>query len=81
LCPISPFRPRHFRGVLLLESSHIRFEVLEADKRPVLATTDFNHFDDVKSMSVYLSDNHFVRILFDEKVDLNEKIIAEQFVM
>ena len=81
LCPISPFRPRHFRGVLLLENSHVRFEVLEADKRPVLATTDFNHFDDVKNMSVYLSNNHFVHILFDKDVDLNEKIIAEQFIL
>jgi NAD+ kinase len=81
LCPISPFRPRHFRGVLLPENSSIRFEVMSVDKRPVLATTDFNHFDDVKSMDVNLSNKHFVTILFDKETDLNEKIIAEQFTL
>jgi NAD+ kinase len=81
LCPISPFRPRHFRGVLLLENSKVRFEVMDSKKRPVLATTDFNHFDDVKSLEVHLSSKHFVSILFDEGVDFNEKILQEQFAI
>ena len=81
LCPISPFRPRHFRGAMLLDSAKVRFEVMEAEKRPVLATSDFNHFEDVKSLSVHLSKNHFVRLLFDENKSFNEKILEEQFLM
>ena len=38
LSPISPFRPRHFRGALLIDKSEIRFEVKEPEKGPVLAT-------------------------------------------
>ena len=81
LCPISPFRPRHFRGAMLLDTSKVRFEVMEVEKRPVLATSDFNHFENVKSLSVHLSNKHFVRLLFDKNKPLNEKILEEQFLM
>jgi NAD+ kinase len=81
LCPISPFRPRHFRGALLLENAKVKFEVLESTKRPVLASTDFNHFEGVKSVSVSVSKTNFVEILFTEDTSLNEKILAEQFLI
>jgi hypothetical protein len=35
--PISPFRPRRWRGALLPDSARVRIEVLEPDKRPVAA--------------------------------------------
>ena len=37
LTPISPFRPRRWRGALLPDRAWIRCEVLEHDKRPVSA--------------------------------------------
>ena len=40
LTPISPFRPRRWRGALLPNVASITFEVLEADKRPVSAVAD-----------------------------------------
>ena len=81
LCPISPFRPRHWRGALLLENSEVRFEVLEEEKRPVLATTDFHHFDGVISVSTRLSKTRFIRLLLNNKMPLSEKILAEQFLI
>lgn len=81
LCPISPFRPRHFRGAMLLDKSKITFEVMESEKRPVLATTDFTHFENVQSLSVSLSKTHFVTLLFNENKSLNEKILEEQFLI
>ena len=39
--PISPFRPRRWRGALLPHTTRITFEVLEADKRPVSAVADY----------------------------------------
>jgi NAD+ kinase len=81
LCPISPFRPRHFRGAMLLETSKVKFEVMESQKRPVLATTDFTHFQDVESLSVSLSKKHFVTLLFNKDKSLNEKILEEQFLI
>jgi NAD+ kinase len=81
LCPISPFRPRHFRSALLLDTAKVRFEVMERAKRPVLATADFKHFEDVISLSAYLSQTDFVRVLFNKEKPFNEKIISEQFLI
>ncbi|MEL6288945.1 MAG: NAD kinase, partial [Pseudomonadota bacterium] len=40
LTPISPFRPRRWRGAILPDHGHIRFDVLEEGKRPVSAVAD-----------------------------------------
>src|SRR6266446_6953200 len=40
LTPISPFRPRRWRGALLPDTARVGIEVLEADKRPVAAVAD-----------------------------------------
>ena len=40
LTPISAFRPRRWRGALLPHDAEVKFEVLEADKRPVSAVAD-----------------------------------------
>lgn len=81
LCPISPFRPRHFRGAILLNNVKVRFEVLERDKRSVLATADFHHFNKVKSLTVSLSKKRCVNILFNHERQMKEKILDEQFLI
>ena len=40
LTPISPFRPRRWRGALLPDKAKVMVEVLDADKRPVAAVAD-----------------------------------------
>src|SRR5262249_50831129 len=40
LTPISPFRPRRWRGALLPDRATVTIMVLEADKRPVAAGAD-----------------------------------------
>ena len=40
LTPVSPFRPRRWRGALLPNKSVVRFETLEPGKRPVNAAAD-----------------------------------------
>ena len=37
LTAIAPFRPRRWRGALIPVASHVRFDVLEPEKRPVMA--------------------------------------------
>src|SRR4029077_19853424 len=37
LTPISPFRPRRWRGALLPNSAYVVIEVLDSTKRPVAA--------------------------------------------
>lgn len=81
LCPVSPFRPRHWRGALLLENSEIKFEIMENKKRPVLATADFHHFKGIKSLTTFLCKKKCVRILFNQNKPLKEKILIEQFLI
>ncbi len=40
LTPLSPFRPRRWRGALLPDAAEVVIEILEADKRPVAAAAD-----------------------------------------
>ena len=40
LTPISPFRPRRWRGAILPWETQLVFDILEADKRPIAATAD-----------------------------------------
>src|SRR5208337_2199104 len=52
LTPISPFRPRRWRGALLPNKAHVKIEVQEADKRPVSAVADHTEFRNVLSVSI-----------------------------
>src|SRR5262249_46943168 len=47
LTPITAFRPRRWRGALLPHRAEVRFEILEAEKRPVSATADYTEVRDV----------------------------------
>lgn len=79
LTPISAFRPRRWRGALLPHSAKTRFEVLEAQKRPVSAVADDLEVRDVIIVEVAEDRSVSVTLLFDEGRSLNERILAEQF--
>ena len=49
LTPISPFRPRRWRGALLPDRARVTVEVREAAKRPVAAVADHNEVRSVRS--------------------------------
>ncbi len=52
LTPISPFRPRRWRGALLPDRAHVTIEVLEAGKRPVAAVADHDEVRSVRSVEI-----------------------------
>ena len=80
LTAVAAFRPRRWRGALLPKSAVVRFDVLEADKRPVMADADTRSVRRVTAVEV-LSDNNVVhRLLFDPGHGLEERLIREQFV-
>jgi NAD+ kinase len=79
LTPISPFRPRRWRGALLPQEAHIKFEVLNAQDRPVRAETDAAAVEFVNTVEVMQSDIT-ARILFDPDHNLGERILTEQFL-
>lgn len=80
LTPVAAFRPRRWRGALLPKSATIRFDVLEATKRPVSAVADSREAHDVVSVEIVSDDSICHRILFDPGHGLEERLIREQFV-
>jgi NAD+ kinase len=79
LTPISPFRPRRWRGALLPQSSTITFTVLEAGKRPVSAVADQFEVRDVAKVSISTDKSVSLTMLFDPDYALDDRIVAEQF--
>ncbi len=79
LTPISPFRPRRWRGALLPNTAYVVIEVLEGDKRPVAAVADHDEVRDVRRVEVLSDRSISMRMLFDPGHSLEERILREQF--
>ncbi len=79
LTPISPFRPRRWRGALVSNEAHVRIEVLEAQKRAVSAVADNEETRSVLAVDVHEAADIDLLMLFDHGHNLDERILAEQF--
>jgi len=79
LTPISPFRPRRWRGALLPRAAHIDIDVLEANKRPVSAVADHFEVRSVARVSVEEAGDIELLMMFDPGHSLDERILSEQF--
>ena len=79
LTPISPFRPRRWRGAILPESAKVSFRVLEPTKRPVAAVADHKEVRDVAEVHITSAHDHRLTLLFDPGKTLEDRIFAEQF--
>ncbi|MDE2619456.1 MAG: NAD kinase [Sphingomonadales bacterium] len=79
LTPISPFRPRRWRGAILPESARVSFRVREPEKRPVAAVADQKEVRDVSEVHITTARDHRLTLLFDPGKTLEERIFAEQF--
>ncbi len=79
LTPISPFRPRRWRGALLPNEATVVIEVLEPEKRPVSAVADNTEFRDVVTVKVKEESGVDILMMFDPGHTLAERIISEQF--
>jgi NAD+ kinase len=79
LTPISPFRPRRWRGALLPDGARVTVQVLEADKRPVAAVADHDEVRSVQSVDVSMDRGISMHMLFDPGHSLDERILREQF--
>ncbi len=80
LTPISPFRPRRWRGAVLPSSVRIRFEILDHYKRPVSATADAEEIRNVVSVDVFEEKNVTLKLMFDPDHSLEQRILDEQFL-
>jgi len=79
LTPISPFRPRRWRGAILPRTARVTFDVQEPKRRPVNAVADSTEVPDVAQVTVTEDSNHTLTLLFDPEHHLEERILKEQF--
>ena len=80
LTPISPFRPRRWRGAILPEATQIRFSVLNPVKRPVSAVAAQREVRAVAQVEVRIDRTTPLTLLFDPEHTLDDRIAAEQFI-
>ena len=79
LTPISPFRPRRWRGALLPDRSDVTITVMEPRKRPVNAAADHVEFKSVCEVAIREDREAASLIMFDRDHSWDERILAEQF--
>lgn len=79
LTPISPFRPRRWRGALLPDHMKVSFQILDPHKRPVSASADFHEIRDVHHIEVSQDRSQSITLLYDSHQSLADRVIAEQF--
>jgi NAD+ kinase len=77
--PLSPFRPRRWRGALLPDAARVTIKVLEADKRPVAAAADHFEIRRVTRVDVAMDRGTSLILLHDPGHSLDERILREQF--
>lgn len=81
LTPISPFRPRRWRGALIPDDLKVSLRVLDPRKRPVSAVADQNEVRDVATVEVTVDRSRTLTLMFDPEHALDERITMEQFAV
>ncbi len=81
LTPISPFRPRRWRGALLSQDALIEIEILKQDHRPVRVEIDDRDYGrNVVRVLVRQDKETELVLMHDADSRLEERILAEQFL-
>ena len=80
MTPISPFRPRRWRGAILPDKARITIRVIEGDKRPVSAVADQREVREVAQVVIAIDHSRDLTLLFDPEHALDDRITMEQFV-
>jgi NAD+ kinase len=77
--PISPFRPRRWRGALLPDTAHVTIRVIDPERRPVAAVADHAEVRAVRDVVIRMDPTISMQMLFDPGHSLDERILGEQF--
>ncbi|WEF25772.1 NAD kinase [Paracoccus sp. S3-43] len=80
LTAIAPFRPRRWRGALLPKGAEVEIEVLNPERRPVMADADSRSVRHVVRVQIRSAQDVRHRLLFDNGHGLEERLLREQFV-
>ena len=76
--PISPFRPRRWRGTIVSDKSKIIIKNLDINKRPISAVADNYQVRNVKTVTIQSNKNIIFDLLYDKNNSLYKKIKIEQ---
>ena len=76
--PISPFRPRRWKGKILSSSSVIEIINLNIQKRPISVVADNIEVRNIKNVKIKINDKIKFRLLYDKNNSLSKKIKLEQ---
>ena len=77
--PISPFRPRRWRGALLPDTARVIIRVIDPERRPVAAVADHAEVRSVRDVDIRMDHSVSMQMLFDPGHSLDERILSEQF--
>jgi NAD+ kinase len=80
LTPISPFRPRRWRGALIKNNSSVVMRILSPETRAVSATADFVEVRNVAQVTVCSPPDKKICILFDKDQSFSGRVRREQFL-
>ncbi len=78
ITPISPFRPRRWRGRIVSSLSKINITNLNIKKRPVSAVADNVEIRNIKNVKISVNNLIKFKLLYDRNYSLNKKISLEQ---
>jgi NAD+ kinase len=76
--PISPFRPRRWRGAIVSDKSKIVIKNLDINKRPISAVADNFEVRNIKKIDIQVNKKIKFNLLYDKKNSLYKKIKIEQ---
>jgi len=78
ITPISPFRPRRWKGKIVSDRSKINIKNLNVNKRPISAVADNFEVRNVKSINIIINKKISFVLLFNKNNSLDKKIKIEQ---
>jgi len=78
ITPISPFRPRRWKGKIVSDKTNIFIHNLDPKKRPVAAVADNNEIRNVVSIKASINKAIKIKLLFNSNESLLNKIKSEQ---
>tara|TARA_B100002052_G_scaffold199839_1_gene182341 strand:+ start:254 stop:1021 length:768 start_codon:yes stop_codon:yes gene_type:complete len=78
ISPISPFRPRRWKGKIVNNKSNIIIKNLNSKKRPISAVADNIEVRNAKIISIKMKNKIKFNLLYDKNSSLQKKIKLEQ---
>ena len=76
--PISPFRPRRWKGTIVSDKSKILIKNLDTNKRPISAVADNFEVRNAKTIKIQANKKISFELLYEKNNSLHKKIKIEQ---